>query len=162
MANIVWKEAPGLYDSIVAAGHSVVHYSTGTVADDPVAVQAIINAYDPFPLVRAAKWEEIKSERDRRQGLGVRVGGSMFHSDDKSRIQQLGLVMMGSAVPAGLQWKTMDGTFVTMTQGLAAQVFAATAASDQAIFAAAEAHRDAMLISADPAAYDFSAGWPEL
>lgn len=90
------------------------------------------------------------------------VGTKWFHSDQKSRSQQLGLVLLGASIPAGLQWKTMDGTFVTMTQTLAQQVLAAAAASDQAIFAAAEAHRQAMESSADPAAYDFSTGWPKV
>lgn len=112
---------------------------------------------------KAAKWDFIKAERDRRteQG-GYKVGAHWFHSDQKSRSQQLGLVLLGASIPANLQWKTMDGSFVTMTQQLAGQVLAAAAASDQAIFAAAEAHRQAMEASADPAAYDFSSGWPKV
>lgn len=112
---------------------------------------------------KGAKWDAIKAERDRRtdQG-GYKVGAKWFHSDQKSRSQQLGLVLLGASIPANLQWKTMDGSFVTMTQTLAGQVLAAAAASDQAIFAAAEAHRQAMEASADPAAYDFSTGWPKV
>lgn len=110
-----------------------------------------------------AKWGAIKFERDRRteQG-GYKVGSKWFHSDQKSRSQQLGLVLLGDSIPANPLWKTMDGSFVTMTQQLAGQVLAAAAASDQAIFAAAEAHRQAMEASADPAAYDFSTGWPKV
>lgn len=111
--------------------------------------------------VKAAKWEAIKAERDRRTDYGgYKVGTKWFHSDQKSRSQQLGLVLLGGNIPAGLQWKTMDGSFVTMTQTLAQQILAAGAASDQAVFAAAEAHRAAMEASADPASYDFSVGWP--
>lgn len=105
--------------------------------------------------------EAIKSERDRRKAGGVKVGTKWFHSDDASRIQQIGLVMMGANLPAGLQWKTMDGSFITMTQTLAGQIFQASAANDMAIFAAAEAHKAAMEASADPASYDFSQGWPK-
>lgn len=112
---------------------------------------------------KAAKWDAIKAERDRRtEHGGYKVGAHWFHSDQKSRSQHLGLVLLGANIPAGLQWKTMDGTFVTMTQQLAGQVLAAAAASDQAIFAAAEAHKAAMEASADPAAYDFSTGWPKV
>ena len=39
----------------------------------------------------------------------------------------MGLVMLGDNIPAGLQWKTMDGSFVVMTPSLAQQVFAAAA-----------------------------------
>ena len=111
--------------------------------------------------IKARKWDSIKAERDRRteQG-GYKVGTKWFHSDQKSRSQQLGLVLLGVSIPANLQWKTMDGSFVTMTQTLAQQILAAGAPSDQAIFAAAETHKAAMEASADPASYDFSAGWP--
>lgn len=119
--------------------------------------------------IKAAKWEVIKAERDRRKAGGVKAQVSTdalgnpiykwFHSDADSRIQQLALVMFGASVPP-IQWKTMDGSFVGMTQTLANQIFQAAAASDQAIFGKAEEHRAAMETSADPANYDFSTGWP--
>lgn len=151
-----------LHLAVAAAGKSLMEIDGVWVASDDVKVQAIIDAFDPIPTAQAAKWEQIKAERDRRQLLGVRVGGSRFHSDEKSRIQQLGLVIMGADIPAGLQWKTLDKTFVVMTPELAGQIFTATAAHDQAIFAAAETHRQAMEQSENPSDYDFSAGWPEL
>jgi hypothetical protein len=112
--------------------------------------------------LRAAHWEDIKAERDKRiQTGGYLAAGKWFHSDTFSRTQQMGLVMMGAGIPGGLQWKTMDGSFVTMTQTLAGQVFAAAAASDAAIFARAEQIRATM--DADPAAFDLSAhAWPQV
>ena len=122
------------------------------------------NALDPN--VKARAWDAIKGERDRRKagGVKVKVGtvDKWFHSDDASRIQQMALVMMGASIPANLQWKTLDGSFVAMTQAVAGSVFAAAAASDQAIFAVAEGHRVAIEASADPAAYDHSTGWPAI
>jgi hypothetical protein len=110
--------------------------------------------------VKAEVWEKIKAKRDAlSEHGGYQAGGKWFHSDAKSKTQQLALAMMGAAVPP-VQWKTMDGSFVAMTQTLAAQIFAAAAAQDMAIFAAAEAHKAAMEASPDPAAYDFSGGWP--
>lgn len=121
---------------------------------------------DPPKATLAQIWDAIKTERDRRKagGVKVKVGttNKWFHSDDASRIQQMGLVMMGASIPAGLQWKTMDGTFVAMDQTIAGNVFAAVAASDQAFFTAAETHRVAMEASADPASYDYSTGWPKI
>lgn len=126
----------------------------------------VIVDYLASPLPReqivAAAWHGIKTERDRRKEGGVKVGAKWFHSDDGSRIQQMGLVMMGANLPAGLQWKTMDGSVITMTPALAQQVFTGQAASDQAIFAVAEQHRVAMEASADPATYDYSTGWPKI
>lgn len=115
--------------------------------------------------IRAAKSatvaEAIKSERDRRKSLGCTVGPHRFHSDDPSRIQQLGLVMMGAAMPAGIKWKTMDGSFADMTPTLAGQIFQAQAARDMALFAVCEQHVAEAALAADPLTYDYSAGWPE-
>lgn len=110
----------------------------------------------------AEAWARIKAERDRRKSQGgIKIGAKWFHSDDASRIQQIGLVMMGAGIPVNTQWKTMDGSFVAMTQTLAEQIFQASAANDMAIFAAAEVHKSAMEASSDPASYDFSTGWPK-
>lgn len=127
---------------------------TADAAGKPVLV-------NPTKATSAQVWEAIKAERDRRtdQG-GYKVGAKWFHSDQKSRSQQLGLVLLGANIPAGLQWKTMDGSFVAMTAALAQQILGAGAASDQEIFTAAEAHKAAMESSQDPSSYDFSAGWP--
>ena len=112
---------------------------------------------------RTVKWEAIKAERDRRKALGVKVGDHWYHSDADSRIQQISLFVMGASVPP-IQWKTLTTTpppvFVTMTQSIAAGIFQATAASDAAIFAAAETHRIAMEASPAPETYDFTGGWP--
>lgn len=110
--------------------------------------------------VRLQMWWAIQDQRDIRKSAGVKVGQNWFHSDNFSRIQQMALMMMGASMPAGIQWKTMTGTFVPMTPLLAAQIFQATAASDQAVFAAAEAKRVEMLQYADPDEYALGTGWP--
>ena len=110
--------------------------------------------------IKAGAWEAIKAKRDALKGGGVKVGTKWFHSYSDSKIQQIGLVMMGAGIPAGLLWKTMDGSFVTMTPALAGQIFTAVAAHEQAVFSAAEVHKAAMEAAADPGAYDFSSGWP--
>ena len=112
---------------------------------------------------RAAKWEAIMAERDRRKALGVKVGDHWYHSDADSRIQQISLFVMGASVPP-IPWKTLTTTpppvFVVMTQTIAAGIFQNTAASDAAIFAAAETHRIALEASPTPETYDFTGGWP--
>jgi hypothetical protein len=127
-------------------------------------VPPVQSTMPPIAARQAAAWERIKAERDRRKFAGVKVGAHWFHSDDSSRIQQLALAMMGASMPAGLQWKTLtlspQTVFVTMTQSIAAGIFQATAASDTAVFAAAEAHRLAMEASDRPDLYDISSGWP--
>jgi hypothetical protein len=112
-------------------------------------------------------WSNIKNERDFRKANGIKVNVTIdgspypkwFHSDDTSRIQQIGLVMMGANLPSNLQWKTMDSSYVLMTQSLALSIFQMVAYCDQYNFAVAEQHRQAMLASDDPKHYDFSSGW---
>lgn len=125
--------------------------------------------------VHAGKWEAIKAERDRRKAGGVKVGTKWYHTDSDSRIQHIGLLEKAKAARAAgggdttrlqalgqdIKWKTMDGSFIYLTVKHAEDIFAAVIDLDAAAFAAAETHRAAMEASADPAAYDFSAGWPE-
>ncbi len=105
--------------------------------------------------------EQIKAERDRRKGAGCPVGAHVFHSDDSSRIQQLGLVMMGANLPGGIMWKTADNGYVEMTPTLAQQIFATQATRDTTLFAVAQQHIANATQAADPLAYDYSTGWPE-
>ena len=132
-------------------------------------------AVDPPKPTAAEIWERIKAERDRRKAGGFKVGTLWFHSDADSRIQHLGLkdkardlLAAGGAMADNLTilgqpapWKTMDGSFANVTAQLAFDIVAAAGDLDARLFAVAETHRAAMEAAADPAAYDFSAGWPE-
>jgi hypothetical protein len=110
---------------------------------------------------KAQKWEAIKAIRDRKtQEGGYLAEGNWFHSDVFSRVQQLGLVMMGNGVPPGLQWKTMSGDKVPMTPQKAGKVFAAAAAQDAAMFAHAETLKAQVDASDNPATVDINVGWP--
>lgn len=107
-------------------------------------------------------WQVIKEYRDDHQLRGFAVGSYWFHSDESSRIKYLGLMLMGAGIPADLQWKTMSGVFVTMTQSLAEQIFSSIAAFDSAVFVNAEVHKAAMQASDDPLNYNFTTGWPPI
>lgn len=116
-------------------------------------------ADDPHIDLRAELVDRIKAERDRRKHGGTLVDGHWFHSDVDSRLQQLGLFVMGESVPA-VPWRTMGGEFVTMSQALAAAIFYAVAVNDAALFARAEVLRAAVAAAADPRTVDINAGWP--
>lgn len=107
-------------------------------------------------------WRDIQMLRDTRKAAGVKVGAHWFHSDDTSRIQHLGLVMMGANMPSNLMWKTMAGTFVLMTPTLAPQIFMQIAVNDQAIFAKAEFHRAEINKLDNPYQYNITTGWPPI
>jgi hypothetical protein len=119
-------------------------------------------------------WESIKAERDRRKAGGVKIGTKWYHTDADSRIQHLSLKdqardLLAAGQPdttrlqklgQDVRWKTMDGSFIYLTVKHAFDIVAAVGDLDALAFTAAETHRVAMEASADPASYDFSAGWP--
>lgn len=113
---------------------------------------------DLYAADRAARWAAVKAERDRRKAGGTLVAGKWFHSDADSRVQQLGLVVMGAAVPA-TPWKTMDGSFVPLTPTLVQQIFAARVAADIALHARGEELKAVLYSAADPRTVDITSGW---
>lgn len=114
----------------------------------------VVYTRKPDEQIQAARWIRIKAKRDDlTDNGGCLVGGKWFHTDTKSKQQQMALTMMGASLPANLLWKTMDGSFVTMTPALAGQLFAAQITREQIIFSHAESLR------ADINA-DINAGWP--
>lgn len=131
----------------------VQKYETQEERDDAIAAD--------ISEKRVQKWEEIKAERDKRtHNGGFPAAGKWFHSDTFSRSQQLGLVMMGANIPSGLMWKTMDGTFIEMTQAVANDVFSAAGLQDTATFAHAEALKEQINQASDPFSIDIYSGWP--
>lgn len=142
------------------SGLETVYENIVFIQGDPIPPKAILDNW-MIVMGRADMWELIKAERDRRKSEGgYKVGSNWFHSDTTSRIQQMALVMMGASMPAGLLWKTMSGSFVTMTPTLAGQIFQAAAASDMAIFTIAEQKNAEMLTVACPSTYNYQTGWP--
>jgi hypothetical protein len=145
-------------------------------------VNGALTAVDPTVHILPSRadledrvWTAIRGERDKRTQLGgCQVGASWFHTDTFSRSQWLGLkdqardiLAAGGAMTDPVKklgskvlWKTMGGTFVTVTVQLTFDVVGATGDSDARVFMQAEIHRSAMKASADPLAYDFSGGWP--
>lgn len=138
-----------------------------TILVNGVPTHASNDEFDDFKSMqlemrRQTSIQSIKSERDRRADSGgYMVNGKWFHSDQKSRSQQLGLVMLGNAIPKNLQWRTMDGSFVEMNKTLAQQVLAAAATNDQEIFFAAEKHISKVLEDDSSIEHDWSSGWPQ-
>lgn len=105
---------------------------------------------------------KIKEIRDHKtENGGFKVGNNWFHSNTFSRTQHIGLMMVGSNIPANLVWKCMDGSFVTMTPQLAASIFSSAVQQDTALFAHAESLIDQIKTVQNPSLVDINAGWPE-
>jgi hypothetical protein len=109
----------------------------------------------PIPAEVQSRWPAIQQIRDELiDNGGCQVGQYWFHSDPKSKQQQMALTMLGANIPAGLKWKSMTGVMVDMTPALAQQIFIAQITRESQIFANAE------IIKNDPD-MDIHAGWPE-
>ncbi len=121
-----------------------------TYSDNPVYLN----------ITRGVLSTAIKEKRDARKLGGVKVGSNWFHSDDPSRVQHLGLLRLGEAIPSDLMWKTMQGTFVVMTKTLSESIFNAMLFHDMNTFAIAELHIACMTEYANPYEYDYSGKWP--
>lgn len=103
--------------------------------------------------IAAVRWGKIKTKRDElTDNGGCFVSGKWYHSDAKSKQQQMVLAMVGASLPA-IPWKTMDGSFVTLTPAIVGQLFQAQMAREQVIFGHAE------MLNATPSA-DIESGWP--
>jgi hypothetical protein len=125
-------------------------------------------------VAKATQWHVIKAKRDSRKAAGAQVGAYWFHTDADSRIQQLGLkdqardvLAAGGTTATVLQklgqdipWQTMSGASIPMTVQLSFAVVAAVGDLDAMCHFLAGQHKAAMEAADDPAAYDFSAGWP--
>lgn len=136
---------------------SVYHVWNPTTFQYEISEQLLADA-------RLARWEELKAYRTLRTARGFPVGTYWFHSDTPSKLQHLGLLnaVMLNALPAGQEWKLMDGTKVTLTPILVQQIFGAALQRESANFTKAEEHRLGLNLSADPLNYDFTTGWPPL
>lgn len=60
------EKGEGLHFAIAAAGHWLEQRDGVWVSDDDVAVQAIIDTYDPLPSAKNAKLAEIRAEAKSR------------------------------------------------------------------------------------------------
>lgn len=131
----------------------------GLITVDPVVppIQAIIEKMS----------RSIKSERDRRQlDGGVNVGQHWYLSTERATSEYNTIITTTRGLPdttiirAG--WRTMDDSEVDMTPALALQILTAGIAHRCAIDDAWKTHKSALEAAVDPAAYNFSGGWPKV
>jgi len=122
----------------------------------------------PLPATAEEVSQRIKAERDARRFTGgVQVNGMWFRSDQVATGEYTALMLLGAGLPGNTVlragWRTMDdGVVVDMTPDLVGQILAAGFAAAAAIDDAAQAHLLAVAVAEDPAAYDYTGGWPPI
>lgn len=113
-------------------------------------------------------WGGIKAERERRENGGYLVGAVWYHSDAPSLAKYstlLGLAVEKSYPPetvVSAAWKDMAGNFAPMTVAKLRAIRDVGVVKVAQIYTASETHRAAVEASANPSAYDFSGGWPDV
>lgn len=167
---------PVLHSPSLEAGYGQLVVSDGTVQDGNgnwvYAWKLIDMDVDQRNAMKASDqervWETIKAQRDLRKsgGLKLNVAGQdyWFWTDDVARGQyaMLDSMVRRKALADDVKlddWKTMDGTFVPFTVALLHQVIDTGIQNESQLFHTAELHRQAMLLAANPNAYDYSANW---
>lgn len=127
--------------TITINGRTIIGYSY----EQPTTKQ---EAYDIIGLERALR---------QREG-GYPVLGNWYHSDYDSKLQQIGLVIMGANIPLGLMWKTLNKTLVPMTPILANAIFQTAAQYELQLFEVAEQKR--AQLTDDLTNFDPTTNWP--
>ena len=107
-------------------------------------------------------WELIKERRLQAVTSGVYVESvdKWFHTDEVSATSYstiAGMIALNNYEP--VQWKTMDNTWVLLTEPLFKELQTAMSAKTNANYAVAEQHKAAMLVADNPLEYDYSEGW---
>jgi hypothetical protein len=171
MQLIIWKEQPGLYDAIVAAGYYVEHTQNGTFADDAAAVQKIVDSYTSgtaLAFAKAAKTREIlQHAKYLRDKVVATISAGEMASWGIKRDEALRFDVDGELPESALL------ALEAMQRGLALADLVAKVKSNGARFEAAEAaiagadgrHRDtvAVLGAVDQVVnYNYLTGWPEV
>ena len=112
----------------------------------------------------AEKWEQIKRLRDSKtaDGIFVQSVGKWFHTDAMSLIQYLALnLQMTKGKFKTKMWKTLDGTFVPLSELLIEEIFDTAIQSTTNLFETAELHRNLLNSSDDPLSYDITTMWSD-
>lgn len=130
----------------------------------------VVSVAKPLDGVLKEIFSRINAHRDNlRFNGGVKVGANWFLSTAIATAEYNSLLLLSAGLPEDMVlragWRTMDGTKVDMTPALVKQVLAAGFAKVAAIDDVSEGHKDALKAAADVdevAAYDWSAGWPEV
>lgn len=123
-------------------------------------------ADEPEPVVieelQATVWELIKVRRLQAVTSGVYVESvdKWFHTDEVSVTSYstiAGMIALDNYEP--VQWKTMDNTWLLLTESLFKELQTAMSVKTNANYTVAEMHKAAMLKATNPLEYDYSEGW---
>lgn len=116
--------ASALVAAIEAAGISLANVGGVWMASDPVAAQAIIDAFDPLPMNRAGKLMQVDGAFGAKLASGYSYGGKLYQIDPDSiaNINAMGALAIGvlsnasgaQPWPDGFYWIAADNSHTPM------------------------------------------------
>ena len=120
---------------------------------------------DALQSDQAIAWKQIEEKRDRLEEtsgiLVVDAGGKhyWFQSDHRSKTKLMHMLILKADCPS-VEWKSLDGTVVSLSHDLLLAYGKASVTHHNKIYKVANIHRQKMLLSDNPLAYNFNDGWP--
>lgn len=168
ITNVVVMPEQYIGDFEVGLGHAVVEVGNAVSDISHIIVngKAIVNHnlgnIEPIAVQQEKVWEQIKQRRYEAITSGVYVNSidKWFHTDEVSATTYstiAGMIALDNYEPS--QWKTMDNTWLLLTEPLFKELQTAISQKTNANYAIAEQHKAAMLQSDNPLDYDYSTDW---
>jgi hypothetical protein len=169
MQRINLPETPpyGLVEAIEACGIAMNRRAGVWFASDAVAAEAIAATHDPLPPAKAARLADLAAYRYEQEVGGVDVQGVRIDTSREARNNMAGAVVTAQLVAAAgqtfaVQWKGMNGAFVTLSAADMGSLGVAVATHVAACFAceAAVAAQIAALTDVETVLrFDIEAAW---
>lgn len=160
----VWRWIEDEWVELLPINNPDVPYNDISIWDDEQNQWVICPELDAYKYLEQQDeiWELIKERRLQAVTSGVYVESvdKWFHTDTVSVTTYstiAGMIALDNYEP--LQWKTMDNTWLLLTEPLFKELQTAISAKTNANYAIAEQHKATMLKVPNPLEYDYSEGW---
>ena len=162
--NHVWRWVEYKWVELLPINNPNIHYGDEYKWDEEQNQWVVCPELDAYKLVedQDTVWELIKERRLQAVTSGVYVESvdKWFHTDEVSVTTYstiAGMIALNNYEP--VQWKTMDNTWLLLTESLFKELQTAMSVKTNINYAIAEQHKAAMLKETNPLEYDYSEGW---
>lgn len=160
----VWRWVEGKWVELLPINNPNTQYGDEYVWNEEQNQWVICPELDAYKYLEQQDemWELIKERRLQAVTSGVCVESvdKWFHTDEVSVTTYstiAGMIALDNYEP--VQWKTMDNTWLLLTEPLFKELQTAMSQKTNANYAVAEQHKAAMLQADNPLEYDYSTGW---
>lgn len=162
--NHVWRWVDTKWEELLPINNPNIHYGDEYEWDETQNQWVVCPELSAYKYLKQQDelWELIKERRLQAVTSGVYVESAdkRFHTDEVSVTSYstiAGMIALNNYEP--VQWKTMDNTWLLLTESLFRELQTAISQKTNANYAIAEMHKAAMLKESNPLEHDYSEGW---